>query len=153
MTSYLVPSVVCQVLGSLWNPSASILLSLKVSMWNLFLFLSMCEGPNIVSFYGLGKGTICWTTPGHNWVQLWGSQQQKTMRVTGPLGNRLCSSLRSHPRWQWGRCGIRCPPSLMGPWEPRTRLTLFTWDLGRSILVWYLYSRKTSNRGSQHLSS
>ena len=78
---------------------------------------------------------------------------KKTPRVTDPLGNRLCSSLRSHSRLQLGRHGLRCPPSQTRPQELHTRLTLFTWDLGRIILVWNLRSRMTSNRGSQRLSS
>ena len=53
------------------------------------------------------------------------SHQQKPLRVTGPLGNRLRSNLRSHPRWQWGRHGLKCPPSLTWPQEPRTWLPHF----------------------------
>ena len=65
-----------------------------------------------------------------------GSQQQKPLRVTSPLGNRLHNSLRSHPRWQWGRCGLKCPHSLMGPWEPHILITLNTWDFERDLLVY-----------------
>ena len=60
----LVPSTVCQVLRILRNPSAGISLLLKMSMWNIFIFLSIGEGPNMVRFASPGNGTICWTATG-----------------------------------------------------------------------------------------
>ena len=69
-------------------------------------------------------------------------QQQKPLRVIGPLGIRLRSSLKYHPSWQWGRYGLKCPHSLMGPQEPHIWLTLYTWDLERDLLV-YTSSQQT----------